>query len=292
MNISILIPNHSDLRMKELVESIDYRNDAFHSVQLVIVLNNPTPQLEELTLHIQQNYQNSFTFKIVHIDKCNLGAAYNAGIACADYEYILFLDSDLVCVPGAIQKMVDIMQVKKTPIVKGKVLFDSRSVTTRLTAHVRYVTTTDTKEPYIPVILMNKYLFRQLNDGYMFAVDTVWCSDADFSNRVMKKKIPITYIDAFFHHPFISLRKDIKDAFYYGLGKGIRTKRTGEKWRPVSEVRGILKAGKIRPLSLGEMIYLFLWSATMQIGCLIQLIFPNKMILKQSLDFEKSSKAV
>ena len=276
MNISILIPNH----------------DETHAVQLVIVLNNPTPQLEELTHCIQQEHRESFTFKIVRIDKCNLGAAYNAGIVHADYDQILFLDSDLICIPGAIQKMVDTMRVHQTPIVKGKVLFDSNNAASRLTAHVRYVTTTDTKEPYIPVILMDKYLFRKLNDGYMFAVDTVWCSDADFSNRVMKKKIPIGYTDAFFRHPSITLRKDIKDAFYYGLGKGIRTKRTNEKWRPFNEVRGILKAGKNRPLSKGEIAYLLLWSSTMQLGCFVQLILPNTMILKQSIDFEKSSKVV
>lgn len=292
MNISILIPNHSDLKMKELVDSIDYRNNAFHTVQLVIVLNNPTSQLEELTLRIQQNYRHFFTFKIIRIDKCNLGAAYNAGIIHADYDHILFLDSDLICVPGAIQKMVDVMRRTRTSIVKGKVLFDSQNVVTRLTAHVRYVTTTDTKEPYIPVILMNKYIFRQLNDGYMFAVDTVWCSDADFSNRVLKKNIPISYTDAFFRHPSITLQKDFKDALYYGLGKGIRIKRTKENWRPINEILGIMKIGKKRSLTLGEMVYLFLWSATIQIGCLIQLIFPNKMILKQSIDFEKSSKAV
>ena len=42
MDISILIPNHSDLRMIHMIESIDYFDCDDHRVELVIVLNRPT----------------------------------------------------------------------------------------------------------------------------------------------------------------------------------------------------------------------------------------------------------
>ena len=52
MNISILIPNHSDLRMINMIQSIVYFNNEMHQVELLIVLNNPTDlvikQVEEV----------------------------------------------------------------------------------------------------------------------------------------------------------------------------------------------------------------------------------------------------
>lgn len=53
----------------------------------------------------------------------------------------------------------------------------------------RLVNTTNVIVPYIPVILLNKKIFWELSDNVMFAVDTVWCSDAEFGYRVLNKKI-------------------------------------------------------------------------------------------------------
>lgn len=289
MNLSIIIPDHNDLSISNLIESIDYINNSEHQVELVIVLNQPTVELKKTVQIIKEKFCNNFHFRIININKCNLGLAYNAGIKNASYEYVLFLDSDLICTKGAISMMVQAMQEGGYEIIKGKVLFNKGENSSYLVSNVRYVTTTDTVSPYIPVILMNKDIFKLLNDGYMFAVDTVWCSDSDFASRVMRKKLPINYLDAFFSHPSISLKKDLKDAFFYGLGKGIRTKRTKEKWNPIKELADMVTLGKKASLSIWENSYLFLWELLLQFGCLLQLITPNNFILKNTVDFKFSN---
>ncbi len=45
MNISIIIPNHSDLRMYKMINSIDYFNNEDRTVELIIVLNKPTKEV-------------------------------------------------------------------------------------------------------------------------------------------------------------------------------------------------------------------------------------------------------
>ncbi|WP_410985059.1 glycosyltransferase family 2 protein [Bacillus cereus] len=291
MDISIIIPDRSDLRIKDLIESIDYYNDEKKTVEIIVVLNKPTKELEELVYKIKEQKKDKFKFKILNINFCNLGLAYNTGIQNATYENILFLDSDLICRKGSIKQMVQEMIENDVLLVKSKLLYEQKNnFSNNLVYKSRLATTTNCEPPYIPVILIKKEIFRVLNDGYMFAVDTVWCSDADFAYRVLAKKIKIFYSDAVFYHASIGLKKDLHDAFLYGLGKGIRVKRTKEKWNPIKEVIFITKLGIPEKLRIIEFMYLFLWAAIQQVACFIQLFLPNKTFFPQSLDFEKSAK--
>ena len=287
MNLSIIIPDHNDLRLIDLVDSIDYASTEKQKVELVLVLNKPTVELLQLVDKIKIKYCKKFDIKSVLIEICNLGYAYNAGIENASYDNIMFLDSDLICIPNAIKKMVQCMEDKNAKIVKGIVWFEHNGFITKLISNTRKVTTSKVKKAYIPVLLMNKNIFQELDDGYMFAVDTVWCADADFANRVDEKKIPVKYIKSDFLHPAIGLKKDLKDALYYGFGKGIRTKRTGESWKPCREVADLVKSAKKERLSFLEYGYLVFWGTIMQFGCLMQLFLPNHFFFPQSMKFDE-----
>lgn len=169
-------------------------------------------------------------------------------------------------------------------IVKGKILFDS---TNRIIRKARLVNTTNTIEPYIPAIIINRNVFLRLKDDFMFAVDTVWCSDAEFANRIINEKIDVVYTDATFYHEKIAFKKDLKDAFLYGFGKAIRIKRTKEEWKPLREINNIYQSGKINKLSFDEQCYSIFWMILLQIACAFQKHLPP--LFKSSLPFSKSA---
>lgn len=250
MNISILIPNHSDLRMINMIQSIDYFNNEMHQVELLIVLNNPTDLVIKQVEEVKEKFKEKFLFNIIQTEYCNLGHVYNEGFKNATYDNIFIIDTDMICQKGSINKMVNAMGDKL--IVKGKILFDS---TNRIIRKARLVNTTNTIEPYIPAIIINRNVFLRLKDDFMFAVDTVWCSDAEFANRIINEKIDVVYTDATFYHEKIAFKKDLKDAFLYGFGKAIRIKRTKEEWKPLREINNIYQSGKINKLSFDEQCY-------------------------------------
>ena len=284
MNISILIPNHNDLRMHKMIKSIDYFNTHEHHVELVIVLNKPTFDLLNLVDVIKAEYKNKFEFKIIEIDKCNLGLAYNAGICNATYDNILFIDTDLICKPGAIKIVVESMN-EDIDLVKAQVVYKNMN---NFIEKARYINTTEVKPPYIPVILIKKSIFKKLQGDFLFAVDTVWCSDAEFANRVLASDCKIRYVKAEFIHDKITIKKDIKDAFVYGFGKAIRIKRTKEKWKPFKEISDMYKNGKRNKLGSIENAYSLLWISLQQLSCLIQRYLP--VFFKESIPFEESTK--
>lgn len=79
MNISILIPNHSDLRMINMIQSIDYFNNEMHQVELLIVLNNPTDLVIKQVEEVKEKFKEKFLFNIIQTEYCNLGHVYNEG---------------------------------------------------------------------------------------------------------------------------------------------------------------------------------------------------------------------
>lgn len=282
MNISILIPNHNDLRMEKLINSIDYTNDKDRIVELVIVLNNPTTNLIKLCERLSEKLKDKFVFKILYTEHQNLGYLYNYGLKAATYEHVLFLDSDLVCEPGAIQKLVNRMD-PDIQLIKANLVYKNMN---NFVEKARLCNTTKDTPPYIPVILIKKNIFKQLKDNFVFAVDVVWCSDAEFAYRVINEKVNFIYCNAKFYHDKISLKKDLKDAFLYGFGKGIRIKRTKEKWQPLHEIKDMTKKSFHQNLSILESLYSILWITLQQIACGIQVLCP--VFFKNSLEFEKS----
>lgn len=290
MDISIVMPNKNDLRMERLLESLDYVSCEDHQVEVLVILNHATEELKALCEKLKVSMADRFTIRTVVVPHSNFGVAYNAGVLHASYENILFLDSDLMCKKGSVQKMVDTMIKENASIVKAQLHYEHRDTfLSNLVYKSRLATTTYAEPPYIPVILIKKSIFNELDDGYMFPVDTVWCSDAEFAYRVMAKNIKISYIDAVFYHAEIGIKKDLHDAFLYGLGKGIRVKRTKEKWNPFKEAAFIARLGKPLGLKAHETFYLWLWGSIMQVSCFIQQFVSNTTFFKESVDFSKSA---
>ncbi|WP_207694593.1 hypothetical protein DOK67_0000370 [Enterococcus sp. DIV0212c] len=284
MNISILIPNHNDLRMKNLIQSIDYTCDSKKKVELVIVLNNPTKELKEQCENIHSEYKDKFLFNFIYTDRQNLGYLYNIGLQASSFDHVMFLDSDIICEPYAIEKIIESMD-QDTQLVKANLIYKNMN---GFVEKARFCNTTKDIPPYIPVILIKKDIFKLLKDNFVFAVDVVWCSDAEFAYRVINEDIPFKYCEANFYHDKITLKKDVKDAILYGFGKGIRIKRTKEEWNPFKEIREMKNKSSKHNLSILEMFYSVFWISLQQVSCGIQIVFPN--FFKNSMNFDKSLK--
>lgn len=284
MNISIVVPNRSDMRMKRMIQSIDYFDTPEHRVEILIILNNETPEIARMAREIMEKNKKRFQIRIVKIKYSNFGVIYNTGIKESKYDNVMFIDTDIMCEKGSVKKVVDNMENNpEIMIVKAKLVYKGMD---NLVERARFVNTTDVREPYIPIILIKKQLFFKLKDDYMFPVDTVWCADADFAYRALNENIKIAYNDAIFYHDRISVKKDLKDALMYGFGKGIRIKRTKEYWNPFSEMYVRYKSGKENKLSFAENGYSMLWLFLQQITCMLQLFIPK--VFKDSLPFEMS----
>lgn len=102
MNISILIPNHSDLRMINMIQSIDYFNNEMHQVELLIVLNNPTDLVIKQVEEVKEKFKEKFLFNIIQTEYCNLGHVYNEGFKNATYDNIFIIDTDMICQKGGV----------------------------------------------------------------------------------------------------------------------------------------------------------------------------------------------
>lgn len=285
MDLTIIIPNHSDLRMIKMIESIDYRSTKNKTVELLILLNNPTKEVIQQCNEIKIRFKKNFLVRTILTDIQNLGYLYNLGIKNASFEHIMFLDSDLICGNNSIELMISQMEKCKVELVKAKLIYTNMN---GLVEKARLVNTTEKVPPYIPVILLKKSIFFKFKDNFLFAIDVVWCSDAEFAYRVINENIPYIYSEAEFFHDKISLKKDIKDAFLYGFGKGIRVKRTREKWEPIKEIVSMRTKGKKCGLTLRENSYSVLWITIQQLACLIQQFIPP--IFTNSLDFRDSTK--
>lgn len=285
MNLSIIVPNHNDLRMLDMISSIDYFSDNSRIVEIIIILNNPTKELVEQCVFIQKKYK-KFSIKVLNECYQNLGYLYNVGIKNAQFDNILFLDSDVVCENGAIEQLIsDLESNKHNMLAKAELVYKKSN---NLVEKSRLCNTTKDVPPYIPVILIKKDIFKHFKDDFIFAVDTVWCSDAEFANRVLNENIQFTYSKARFYHDKISLKKDIKDAMLYGFGKGIRIKRTKEYWSPIKEISDMNRKTLDNGLTLIERLYCIFWIVLQQISCGFQLISP--ILFKDSLDFKKTMK--
>src|SRR4030066_398576 len=110
--------------------------------------------------------------------------------------------------------------------------------------------------------------------GYYFHPSLCWLEDSEFDKRVQKANLRISYNpSAVVYHPPLTPFKDLKSAFWYGVGKrigvelGVHDKPTGF----IGSVRKyIFEASKIKGVLSG--LYLFIWKMTLLFGYYFQLV--------------------
>lgn len=122
MDLSVVIPAHTDLRLAQCLASIDV------PVEVVIVLNRAS----EAVTRIAHNHPGA---KVAVLDEANLGKAYNAGIKHSSCTKVLLMDSDCVFAPGTIGALY--LGLSEAPLAKGRVVFRSSGPLSRTVARAR-----------------------------------------------------------------------------------------------------------------------------------------------------------
>lgn len=271
MDISIVVPVSNDLRLKGCIDSID------ENVELVISLNHPSNGIKDLITKIldKKNTHNAYKnidIKVCEINYPSIAGAYNNGIEHAKYNKILLMDSDCTFSKGCIRKLND--NLGKNMLSKGKVIFQSNSKITKIVSKSREYHTSDKISAYSPPLLFDKKI-KPFIGGYYFHPSLCWLEDSEFDNRVQKAGLNISYDPtATVFHPPLTPRKDLRSAFWYGVGKrigvelGIHTKPTGL----IGSVKKyLISASKSKGVATG--IYLLIWKTTLLIGYTVQMLF-------------------
>lgn len=251
--LSVVIPCADDTRVSQCVESIDEK------VEVVIVLNGPTKEVEELVKKHET--------KLLFMPERNLPAALNLGIQNSKYDRVLFMDSDCIFHKGTIRKLFE--GLDKFMISKGKVTFLADSFWQKVIAKAREYTTSDRVSAYKPPLAVRKSIIKKV--GYYFDSDVHWTEDADLDRRVREASLPINFIpDAIIYHPPVSLFADLRSALRYGVGKRIRVEKGISKglgsffprFFDIAQRKGVLTAS-----------YLMIWSLFYTAGYLFQVFF-------------------
>ncbi len=276
MKITVLIPVSNDLRILNCLKSIDEK------VEIMISLNKPSTELLRLIKDIKAGtYPELCNLQIntCQIDYLSIAGAYNQGIKEAKYDNILLMDSDCTFEKGTIRKLYNNYQ--SNLLSKGQVVFNRSNWISGVIARAREFHTSDKISAYSPPLLFNKKIIKYIGKHY-FHPNLCWLEDSEFDNRVQKADLKISYDStAVVYHPELTLLKDLRSAFWYGVGKnigvkfGIHKKPTGV----FGSINKYLKEGK-KAKGLASGLYLVLWKMTLLLGYFTQ----DKFTIRPTID--------
>ncbi len=270
MNISIVIPVSDDLRISDCIKSIDEK------VEVVISLNKPSKKvLEEIKKLLRSKKLSHLKIKTCTIKEASIAGAYNNGIKAATHELILLMDSDCIFDKSCIQKLY--ANLNGNLLSKGKVVFTHDSFLSKVVSRSREYHTSDKISAFSPPLLFSKKIKTHIG-GYFFHPKLCWLEDSEFDSRVQKAGLKISYDStARVLHPPLTPRRDLRSAFWYGVGKrigveiGVHDKPTGIVG---SANKYIIQASKKKGVLAG--CYLFIWKSSLLLGYYSQAIFRLK----------------
>lgn len=253
LNLSIVVPCATDVRIKKCIESID------ENVEIVVVLNGASQEVKRIVKNLN--------VKIVNTKEANLSNALNLGIENSLNDKVIFIDSDCTFKKGAIKKVYQAL--KKNLIVKSRVVFQYNNVSSKIVADTRDYVNYNEPKPYNPFLAINKKI-RKYSGGYYFDSQIHWTEDADFYSRLKKSDVKIKYLySAKAYHPPLSFFQDLKSAFKYGIGKRIRVEKgrangIGTHFGNITDLvnkKGVLSGA-----------YYFIWNVLYSFGYFYQII--------------------
>jgi glycosyltransferase involved in cell wall biosynthesis len=207
--VSVIIAVKDDPRILHCLESVD------EDVEVVICLNG-SPQWMRILLDKQP-----MQIVVTEIpDTGNLGAAYNAGIAAANGQYLLLMDSDCTFAPGTIRTMAE--QVMTNPIVKGLVKYgEVDDIMSKMTARMREFDEGDFVSAQSPPLIYQRAIVKHIG-GYHFDPLMHWCEDREFDLRIQLARIPVKFVEqAVIHHDAQIGFSNLRSYWRYGIGEGI-----------------------------------------------------------------------
>lgn len=268
MDITIVIGVRDDLKIRNCLDSIDEK------VEVILSLNDPTPELLNLVNDILQQKEQGLAYQnleivVYTIDYPSIAGAYNNGILKASYQEILLMDSDCTFEKGCIRKLHQALG--HNFLSKGLLVYSYQTFLHSIVARAREFHATSSVNAYKPGILLKKDIIKHI-DGYYFHPSLCWLEDSEFDSRVQKAGLKISYDpSAITYHAPLTVRRDLRSAFWYGVGKRIGV-RLGLHRKPTglagSVRKYIFEGSKQKGIFTG--LYLFVWKLTLLLGFYVQ----------------------
>lgn len=228
--ITIVIPNRSDLRISQLMDSLEisglkkYRE----SIRVVISLNNPSPCVLNLSNRIKTKFPGQIYVEIT--DEPGISKAKNQVILkyLSQTDYYLFIDSDCTVKKNYLQKFLEIVERDNPDVIKGYTNFTpiSNSYLSHLNCRMRDLSyVTYPLSLLSPNIAIKKDIFVRCG---IYDTKIKFGDDLEFGQRARSLKLMIVNSDDIVinHQDDKSFfKKTIKTWWGYGQDRGFRLAR-------------------------------------------------------------------
>src|SRR5437764_5389875 len=165
-SLSIVIPCKDDIRLASCLASIDDPD-----AEVVIVLNGDADPVEALLREYQKAHSST---SVVRMAEANLAAALQLGSTTARGTCLLYMDSDCRFEPGTIGKFRS--GLKYHEVVKGRIIFESESLLSGVTARSREHHTAEQLTAYKPPLAVHCNIKHRIA-GYFFDHRLIWRED-------------------------------------------------------------------------------------------------------------------
>jgi len=307
MEISVVIPNRSDLRVERLVKNLD-ENRGNNRLEVIVALNCPTKELVLLTRRLEEQYdKKEFEVKACDAGESgNCSRAYNVGIDSSKYPHVMILDSDLIIDRDFFRNIC--RWNPRYDVFKSHLNFyGADTLYSRIVMNSRMANTSNVLETFSPGIMFDKDKLKRLLGDKVYDEDIRFTGDCDLSMRIRRNNnqvaarhgVNIDYdkmFDVFdrelkngipqrvfedpdfirvifdrssrFYHPAFGTIKDFKDALIYGSERRIIINKGLKKVQPIKNL-GIAVRDS-RQYGLLSCAYNFLWTLAMETGTFVQ----------------------
>jgi glycosyltransferase involved in cell wall biosynthesis len=270
MDLTVIIADSNDLRVKKCIESVD------ENVEILVSLNAPTKELENLI--------EKLGVKTCYTPEKGLANALNNGIANANYDKVLIIDSDCTFEKGSIKYLYD--GLKDSLMVRGIQIFDSDSLASKIIANARNFHANPIPHLEGVIRAYKPLAFRKeikpMLGGYYYDRDLKLSEDYEMDMRRQRAGISIGYYpNAVVHHCPLSARNDLRSAFRYGADR--HTSRSKGSTKPKKDFFDSmikLKNKALPKIGPAATAYMVLWTMVYDAGYYLQKYFNINRIKK------------
>lgn len=204
MEISIIVPCAIDDGIERCVRSIDEPTD------IIAVLNRPT--------HAARATVARLGLRFIEVQERNLGLACDVGVAAAEHDLVMLMNSDCWFEPGAVRAIHGAWA--EGLVVTTPVRYEGAGLSARLVEGLQASQSETPPHAYQPGLLFDRRIRDQIG-GYWFDHDIHWTEDADFHRRVVAASLRIRLAPAVIWHRQPSIASHLRSAFRYGIGRRI-----------------------------------------------------------------------
>lgn len=162
----------------------------------------------------------------------NIAKSAEISVSEAVDDHVIVLDSDTWFLPGSIRRLRE--SLKSSVITKPRIEFLTDTWISKVIASKRRPFYDRPDYPANPGLAFRKNELREAAGGQIFNPDVRWTEDADLNFRLKLSGVSVSYVpEAVLMHDAITLRHELRTAFYYGIGKRLSVEQNPD--RPSTE---------------------------------------------------------